>query len=55
MINQLFKINKKIRFKTLTLRSNLCDYSDAYIVMKGKISVTGDNNANKRERLHIIC
>ena len=36
MINQKknSNVNKKIRFKTPTLRSNLCDYSDAYIVVK---------------------
>ena len=26
------------------LRSYLCDYSDAYIVVKGKITVTNSNN-----------
>ena len=26
------------------LKSDLCDYSDAYIVVKGKISVTNPNN-----------
>ena len=26
------------------LRSGLCDYSDAYIVVKGKITVTNPNN-----------
>ena len=31
--------NKQIRFKTTMLRSSLCDYSDAYIVVKGNISV----------------
>ena len=38
--------NKSIRFKTPMLRSNLCDYSDAYILVKGTITVTasGDNN-----------
>ena len=38
--------NKSIRFKTLMLRSNLCDYSDAYILVKGTITVTalGANN-----------
>ena len=29
------------------LRSNLCGYSDAYIVVKGRISVRGTNAANK--------
>ena len=27
--------NKNIRFKTPMLRSDLCDYSDVYIVLKG--------------------
>ena len=27
-------------------RSALCDYSDVYIVMKEKISLRGNNNAN---------
>ena len=30
------------------LRSYLCDYSDAYIVFKGRLSVTGANNASFR-------
>ena len=30
------------------LRSDLCDYSDAYIVEKGTITVEGDNNASFR-------
>ena len=32
------------------LRSNLFDYSDAYIVVKGRISVWGTNDANKRNK-----
>ena len=38
--------NKSIRFKTPTLRSSLSDYSDAYILVKGTITVTapGANN-----------
>ena len=28
------------------LRSDLCDYSDAYIVVKGRKSVLGNNIAN---------
>ena len=31
--------NKKIRIKTSMLRSNLCDFSDAYIVVKGNAIV----------------
>ena len=38
--------NKSIRFKTPMLRSNLCDYSDAYILVNGTITVAapGANN-----------
>ena len=32
------------------LRSDLCDFSDAYIVVKGTITAEGDNNANKRNK-----
>ena len=31
--------NKEIRIKTSMLRSGLCDFSDAYIVVKGNITV----------------
>ena len=30
-----------IKFKTTMLRSNLCDYADAYILVKGRIMITG--------------
>ena len=43
-----YSADKNIRFNTLMLRSDLCDYSDAHIVAKGRISVTGINNANRR-------
>ena len=33
----MYNENKSIRFKTPMLRSNLCDYSDAYILVKGKL------------------
>ena len=53
--------NKSIRFKTPMLRSNLCDYSDAYILVKGTITVTApgaNNDANnirdKRNRPLIL-
>ena len=41
---ETYNTNKQIRFKTSMLRSDLCDYSDAYIVVKGKIIVTNPNN-----------
>ena len=39
-----YNTNKEIRFKTSMLRSDLCDYSDVYIVVNGKITVTNPNN-----------
>ena len=39
-----YSTNKFIRFKTPMLRSVLCDYCDAYIVIKATISVTGNND-----------
>ena len=42
--------NKEIRIKTSMLRSDLCDFSDAYIVVKGDITLEGDNDANKRNK-----
>ena len=39
-----------IKFKTTMLRSNLCDYADAFILVKGTITITGagDDDAAKR-------
>ena len=31
-----------IKFKTTMLRSNLCDYADAYILVNGTITITGN-------------
>ena len=44
-----YQVNKEIRIKRPTLRSNLYDFSDTYIVVKGNIIVTKQNNA-KRNR-----
>ena len=42
--------NIDIRFKTTMLRSNLCDYADSYILVKGTITITGagDDAAARR-------
>ena len=39
-----------INFKTTMLRSNLCDYADSYILVKGTITITeaGDDRATRR-------
>ena len=51
-IKGAYSPNKQIRFKTEMLRSTLCDYADAYILIKGNISVNnnaaGANNTNKK-------
>ena len=45
-----YKPSKQIRFKTSMLRSDLCDFSDAYIVVKGTITVTNpDKNAYNKK------
>ena len=51
MINQKkkYNINKEIRIKTPMLRSDLCDFSDAYFFVKGVITVTGPNNAKRNK------
>ena len=44
-----YNVNKEIRIKTSMLRSDLCDFSDAYIVVKGDITVTNPNNAKRNK------
>ena len=43
-----------IKFKTTMLRSNLCDYADEYILVKGTITITGDGNDDAEKRLDEI-
>ena len=33
--------SNNIKFKTTMLRSNSCDYADAYILVNGRITITG--------------
>ena len=54
-ISGTYSPNKQITFKTAMLRSSLCDYSDAYILVKGNILVNNTaaaaadpNNRNKK-------
>ena len=53
-IRGAYSPNKQIRFKTAMVKSSLCDYSDAYILVKGNISVnntgtaTAPTNRNKK-------
>ena len=50
-----YNVNSQIKFKTTMLKSSLCDYSDAYILVKGTINVNNTaaqgaaaNNTNKK-------
>ena len=54
-ISEINNINSQIKFKTAMLKSSLCDYSDAYILVKGTISINNTaaagaaaNNTNKK-------
>ena len=38
-VRGVYSPNKQIRFKTAMLISSLCDYSDAYVLVKENISV----------------
>ena len=39
-----YNVNKQIRFRTSMLQSDVCDDSDAYIIVEGTINVTDLNN-----------
>ena len=45
-----YNFNKEIRIKTPRLRSDLCDFSDAYIVVKRVIAVTNPDDAKRNKR-----
>ena len=36
-----YNVNSQIKFKTTMLKSSLCNYSDAYILVKGTITIAG--------------
>ena len=47
-------LNKNIKLKTSMLRSDLCDYSNGYIVVKGTINfsaATGNENAKAQKNV----
>ena len=46
-----YNVNEEIRIKTSMLRSDLCDFSDAYIVVKGTITVVRPNNAKRNKEV----
>ena len=40
-----YNVNNQIKFKNLTFRSGLCDYSDAYILVSATVAVPNTNAA----------
>ena len=48
--NDRYKPSKQMRFKTSMLQSELCGYSDACIAAKEKITITGANDVDRRNR-----
>ena len=56
-LSNTYNENKSIRFKTPMLRSDLCDYADAYILVNGTITVTaaaGENNIRDEKNGKLI-
>ena len=50
-----YNVNRQIKLKTAIIKSSLCDYCDAYIVVKGTVTVddtsaagAAANNTNKK-------
>ena len=46
----IYQACKNIMFKTTMLRSDLCDYSDAYNVTKERIAVSDNDATNRRNK-----
>ena len=56
-LSNTYNENRSIRFKTPMLRSDLCDYTDAYILVNGTITFkapTGANNIRDKTNRPLI-
>ena len=56
-LSNTYNENKSLRFKTPMLRSDLCDYADAYILVNGTITVmpaAGANNIRDKKNRKLI-
>ena len=53
-LSNTYNENKSIRFKTPMLRSDLCDYSDACILINGIITVAGNHPRDRQNRPVIL-
>ena len=51
---ETYNTNKQTRFKTSMLRSDLCDFSDAYIVFKGIVTVSADETDRDKMNRQVI-
>ena len=51
---ETYNTNKQIRFKTSMLRSDLCDFSDACIVVKGIATVSADERDRDEMNRQVI-
>ena len=49
-----YNTNCQIKFKTTMLKSSLCDYSDAYILVKGTITVLNNTQIDKAKDIGIV-
>ena len=53
-LSNTYDENKSIRFKTPMLRSDLCDYVDAYILVNGIIAVAGNQPRDRKNKPAIL-
>ena len=53
-LSNTYNENKSIRFKTPMLRSDLCDYADAFISVNGTTTVAGNNPRGRQNRPLIL-
>ena len=53
-LSNTYNENKSIRFKTPMLRSDLCDYVNAYILVNGTITVAGNQPRDRKNRPLIL-
>ena len=53
-LSNTYDENKSIRFKTPMLRSDLCDYADAYVLNEGRIRVTENHPRDRQNRPVIL-
>ena len=53
-LSNTYDENKSIRFKTPMLKSDLCDYADAYILVSGTITIAGNHPIDRQNKPVIL-